>query len=253
MGMTSPFPEPESPDLESFMVYARVEIIAMLRQLMQHNVLVSAYYDKNQGCAVTALLAVNPDFEELVFDLPSEAYAARKLLASEGVIFVAFVESIKMQFTVTGAAPTQHDGKPAFRVRLPEQVLRLQRRDYFRVKTPIAKPAHCLVPMSEDNQRYEKLRMLDISVGGCALQTSAERFALKSGQDLNGCILDLPGIGGINVNIKVRHVEPMQRDPAQLRAGCEFVNVAPQARLNLQRYVNKLDAEQRKAGGVKAA
>jgi c-di-GMP-binding flagellar brake protein YcgR len=228
-------------------------MIAMLRQLREHNVLVNAYYDNNNGCAVTALLAVNPDFEEVVFDLPNEALATRRLLAAKGITFVAFVESIKLQFTVESASTTQFDGKPALRVRLPEQMLRLQRRDYFRVRTPIAKPAHCLVPHGDDGQRYEKLRLLDISVGGCALQASAERFALKNGQDLHGCILDLPGIGGVNVGIKVRHVEPIPRDPQQLRAGCEFFDIAPQARMMLQRYVNKLDAEQRKAAGARAA
>lgn len=248
MGMTTPFPEPASPELEQCIVYSRVEIVALLQSLGRQGVLVTAYFDQHAGFAVTALLAVNPQFEEVVFDNASDPVTQRRLLAAESITFVAFVDAIKLQFTAKKADATTYEDKPAFRVRLPEEVLRLQRRDFFRVKTPVSKPAHCLVPYGEDKKQYEKLRLLDISVGGMAVVTYPEKFDLPAGSRIDECFLDLPGIGSVGVSLKVRHLAPVPRDDKARAAGCEFVDLAPAARTAVQRYVNKLDAEQRKVG-----
>jgi c-di-GMP-binding flagellar brake protein YcgR len=247
MGMTTPFPEPDSPALEPYMEYARVEIIALLNRLGAHGVLTTVYYDRHAGFAVTALLKVNPEFEEMVFDNPGETAAVKRLLAAEELVFVAFVDNIKLQFKANKAEATLHDGKPAFRVRLPDAALRLQRRDFFRVRAPLGKPPFCLVPYSDDGKQYERLKLLDISIGGMALVSYPERFDLPEGKVVEDCYLDLPGVGQVAVSMKVCHVEAMPRDEKARRCGCQFVDMAPQARMMLQRYVNKLDAEQRKA------
>jgi len=252
MGQTHPFPEPDSPDLEPFMVYSRIEIVAMLRQLGERSNLTTCYFDQHAGFAVTTLLAVNPEFEEVVFDAPSEEPALRRLLTTETLVFVSFVDQIKLQFRARKAEATLFDGKPAFRVRLPQEVLRMQRRDFFRVRTPIAKPAICLVPHSVEQQgrdasrTYEKLKVLDLSVGGVAVLTYPEKFALAAGQLLHDCYLDLPGIGQLAISLKIRHVDTVDSDEQARRCGCEIVQLPPQARMMLQRYVNKVDVEQRK-------
>jgi len=60
MGMTSPFPEPESPELERFAVYSKVEIAATLRNLAVEGVLLTAYFDSDPGFLVTVVLEVTP-------------------------------------------------------------------------------------------------------------------------------------------------------------------------------------------------
>ncbi|MDZ7654053.1 MAG: flagellar brake protein [Burkholderiaceae bacterium] len=246
MGMTTPFPEPQSPELAPFTVHSRVEIIALLKSLTRGGTLTTAYFDKNAGFAVTVLLAVNPEFDEVVFDNPSDAALLRRLLAAAALTIVAFVDNIKLQFAAGAAAPTTFEGKPAFRVRLPEQLLRLQRRDSFRVRTPITRPAHCLVPYGEEGKQYEKLRLLDISVGGVAVLARPEKFELPVGARIDECFLDLPGIGSVGVSLQVRHLANPTRDDQTRSVGCEFVDIAPLARSLIQRYVNKLDAEHRR-------
>jgi c-di-GMP-binding flagellar brake protein YcgR len=246
MGQTHPFPEPEAPELERFVVYSRVEIIGMLRQLRDERVLSTVYFDDTTGFAVTLLLDVKPDFEEVIFDRAGDELAQRRLLASKRLVFVAFIDNVKLQFKAAAAEATTYDGAPAIRVRLPAEVLRLQRRDYFRVRPPLAKPAKCLVPFDEEQKQFESLRVLDISVGGLAVMTYPEKFDLPAGRIIENCILDLPGIGSVAVSLCVRHVDAVPRDDKARRCGCEFVDMAPQARVALQRYVNRLDAEARK-------
>lgn len=253
MGMTTPFPEPESPELERFAIYSRHEIAATLRQFIDENVLVTAYYDEGPGFVVTALLAVNADFEELVFDGAPDETSQRRLLGSKQIVFVAFLDHIKVQFVARHAEATAFDERSAFRVRMPDQILRLQRRDFFRVRPPMSKPATCLVPHAADAKQYESLRVLDLSVGGLAVLAYPEKFELPTNRVIENCFLDLPGIGSISVSINVRHVDRVAKDDKARRFGCEFVDMAPQARVMLQRYVNRIDAEQRKLAGARRA
>jgi len=249
--MTSPFPEPESPALERYAVYAKVEIAAMLCQLRDEGVLITAYFDQGPGFAVTVLLAVNEGFEEVIFDSASDEVAHKRLLASQQIVFVGFLDHVKLQFTARLAEATRFEDKPAFRVPLPDQLLRLQRRDFFRVRPPLSKPANCLVPYGEDSKQYESLRVLDIGVGGLAVLTYPEKFELPTGKLIERCFLDLPGVGSLSVSLNVRHIEAMPRDERARRCGCEFVDMPPQAHVMLQRYVNRIDAENRKVGGGK--
>lgn len=244
--MTSPFPEPESPELERFRVYSRAEIVGVLRSLCEAGVLMTAYFDADPGFGVTTLLAVDDGRSELVFDNLSIEIAQRRLLAAPLVTFVGFFEAIKVQFGVAGARASSFSGKPSFSVRLPQQILRLQRRDAFRVKPPLSKPATCRVPVGETKDRCESLRVLDISIGGLAVLAYPEHVSLSAGMVIEACQLDLPGVGGTSVNLRVRHVDVLPRDEKARRCGCEFVNMAPATQLMLARYVNQLDAEARR-------
>jgi c-di-GMP-binding flagellar brake protein YcgR len=251
MGMTSPYPEPESPDLERFAVYSKVEIAAMLRSLRDEGVLLTAYFDSDPGFLVTVVLDVNADFEEVIFDNAVDPLAQKRLLASKHIVFVGFLEHIKVQFVARLAEATQHDARDAFRIRLPESLLRLQRRDFFRVRPPISKPAKCLVPYGEDGKQYESLRVLDLSVGGMAVMTYPEKFDLPTDEVIENCYLDLPGVGNVGLSLIVRHVDPVPKDEKARRCGCEFVDMASATRVMLQRYINQIDAENRKVAGIR--
>ncbi len=259
MGLTSPFPEPESPELEQFIVYSRAEIAAMLRRLREANVPVNAYHDRADGLAVTEILDVLLEDDAVIIDPPSDPDAARELIAAEHVTFVAFVDNIKMQFAAHGVVAASWEGRTAARIRLPESVLRLQRREFFRVRPPISKPALCLIPYdppaerevprkptATTKQHYESLRVLDLSVGGLALLACPQALKLPHGEKIEGCFLDLPGVGSINLSVVVRNLDPIVCDDNR-RLGCEFADLSPASRMALQRYVNKVEAEMRKA------
>ncbi len=248
--MTSPFPEPDSPELEPYRVYSRADIVGMLRSLRDAGVLVTAYFDADPGFGVTTLLQVNDGNGTLIFDNLSLEVAQKRLLAAPAVTFVGFVEAIKVQFTATGTRAVSFEGKPAFAVKIPAQALRLQRRDAFRVRPPLSKPATCRVPLAEGADQFEGLRVLDISIGGLAILAYPERIDLSAGMQIDGCRLDLPGVGGADVSLRIRHVDVLPHDEKARRCGCEFVNMAPATQLMLARYVNQLDAEARRLAGA---
>jgi len=128
-------------------------------------------------------------------------------------------------------------------------MLRLQRREYFRVRTPVLGKAVCLVPQERGASKYESLQLLNISVGGLAVMSYPHNFELPVGETIRDCYLDLPGIGPINVAFRVVNIYDDEGNADARRCGCQFVDLAPQARMMVQRYVNRVEAEQRRALG----
>jgi len=229
------------------MLYSRAEICALLRRIGEERTLVTVYTGNEGEFAVTMVLNVDADFDEVNFDMPVSADAQARVLQAGELVFVIFFENVKVQFRAQKAQAMSFEGRPAFRVRLPTQMLRLQRREYFRVRTPIMGKATCLVPQKRGDSKYESLQLVNISVGGLAVLSYPQNFELPVGETIRDCFLDLPGIGPVNVSFKVVNVYDIDGAVDSRRCGCQFVDLAPQARIMVQRYVNRVEAEQRKS------
>jgi c-di-GMP-binding flagellar brake protein YcgR len=250
MSMTTPFPEPASRELERFALYGRQEIVGLLRELRDRQVLVTLYYDQSARFAVSNVLDVNDALDEVVFDCAADRSAQGALCEASEIVLVGFIDNAKVQFNLGGAEPVSHHGRAGFRVALPKYLLRMQRRSAARHRPSVDQPATCLVPIAGDPGRFEAVPVLDISVGGLAIAVHARQFEMPN-QVLSPCYLDLPEVGQVNVSLRVRYLEPIKGSGDGRRCGCEFVELGGVALRSVQRYVNRLEADN--AGSRRAA
>ncbi len=246
-------PETGIADLEPYQVYSRVEILANMRALIDQRIPVTLHFDLGEKFFVTRLLAVNPEFEELIFDLGPDNRLNELLKIAEGLTAVGFLEHIKVQFSADRAEPTQFANAPAFRMRMPRSILRLQRRNAFRARTPLAKSPMAMLPLLPDRegkQDTSRARITDISATGLAFVTPLGKPVLSAGMRLLGCRLELNEHEMIDADMEVRHVS-IYRDGAgheMCRAGCMFLPVSVAAQTVIQRYVDQLAMNERKFG-----
>lgn len=230
-------------DLERYQLYSRIEILALLRVLIERRAPITVRFDGGEDFIVSALLAVNPDFEELVFDAAAQEAANRRLLAAPRLVFSASLDGVRIQFATQRAAPTTFEALAALRVRVPDMVLRLQRRDHFRIAPPLARPLELDAPDPAGGR--VKLRVLDISCGGLAVAIAPPGVALQTGELLRGCCVELPEGARIVFDAEVRSVEPGRAPGGASRCGLRFVNLPGRALTALQRYILRLDRERR--------
>jgi c-di-GMP-binding flagellar brake protein YcgR len=249
---TTPFPEPESPELERFWIYAPVEILALLARLRSEQVEMTLFWGGDGECAVTRILDVDGIHGLVRLDLPGVDSMREAVLAAGALTCVAFIDQVKIQFSLRAPTLAAVDGGLAVQCAVPERVLRLQRREYFRVRTPQSLSASCLVPDASDGTRYESLRVLDLSVGGLAMMAYPLHVELAAATTIDRCFLDLPGVGTINVRMRIAHIEQPGKDGSR-RCGCEFVDLSPHSRMLLQRYVQRIDVEQAHRAGPRRA
>lgn len=239
-------------DDSRFELHSRTEIQFLLNGLAKAGDLITAYFNEGNDFLLTSLLQVDED--GLILDLGASAEMNRKALVAAKLILVTSHDRVKIQFSIPGVKQTTHKDRPAFAAALPAKVLRLQRRDYFRLTAPIAQPLRCklsLAPQGGGKAQQFEAQVLDISGGGIAVVSPPSGQEFSVDQVFESCELELPDIGPIRAGLRVRNVfEVTLRNGAKVkRSGCQFVDL-PGTMLNrIERYIMKVERE-RKARGA---
>jgi len=234
-------PEPHQSGHESFLVRGMPEILALMRGIRHAESLVTAYAGGAGDFFASTVLDVNALKGEFLLEagpgtvLPQEAQV---------LTVVTFLDNVKVQFEAAMLGTVGFEGHRALRVRLPSRVLRLQRRESFRVATPVLRAPVCRIPADGGRPAVE-IRVADVSCGGVALALAPGDLWLEPGDILRGCLLELPGMAPIAVSIEARHAERPEKVPgAGLRTcGCRFVDLPGPAETQIQRYVSAVERE----------
>ncbi|HEY4372989.1 MAG TPA: flagellar brake protein [Burkholderiales bacterium] len=240
-------PEPETPETEQYFTYSRREIINVIEETIASRGMVTVYFNQGEEHFVTNLLQLNPEFEELVFDAAPLALTNELITESRRTTFVSFLERIKIQFHTQRVEATFFEGKPALRTRLPESLMRLQRRNFFRVPAPIAKPLQCHIPLTGGSTLQFSVR--DLSVGGLGMIAGPASGEFKAGMVFHNCRIDLPGHGDVTVSLEVRNDQGGGPAGLSQRYGCQFLNLSGPVVSLIQRYINQLERSHRAVDG----
>jgi c-di-GMP-binding flagellar brake protein YcgR len=235
-----------------YLLHSPTEVAFVLRNAMQKGCMITVYFDMGQHFFLTSLLDVSA--KGIILDYGSDEHTNRLALQANRLICTTRVDKVKVQFPLNGLSLTQHAGRPAFFSPLPETLLRLQRREYFRLSTPIANPIVCEIPALGPEGKPATLPLIDISAGGIGLMvptSEAERFA----RDIvfANCLLRLPDEAPIKVDLQVRNsFEITTRSGNRyLRVGCEFVKLPGLHLTLIQRYITRLERERKaRASGL---
>ena len=236
-----------SEDIRPFTLSSSVEIVFQLRSLINRREMVSVYFNHGEEMLLTTLIDVDPARGEFSFDIGSNDDANARLLKSERAVFVAAPDGVKTQF-VCGPFRTGSDANgQVIRCALPPDVIKLQRREYFRVETPIANPVICQIQQPQ----AVKLPLHDISLGGLSLVASQAMREFERMTLLVDCRIALPGFGALIFDMEARNLRALiNRNGSQLNLiGCRFVRLDGKAESLLQRYMNQLERERRNLAG----
>ena len=240
-------PEPETPEFEQFQTYSRREIINVLEDIIARNALVTVHFNQGEDSFVTNLLHVNPEFEELVFDAAPDQAMATRLAQSRRISYVTFIDQIKIQFHTELVESTSFDGRPALRTRLPDSLLRLQRRNFYRVPAPAkSTPLMCEIPLP--GAAPVRFAIGDISVGGVGMIAGPALAEFSSGTIFHDCTIELPGHGSFTTSLEIRNnkgLSPGSGNPERFRYGCQFLNLSGPVVSLIQRYINQLERTRR--------
>ncbi|MFB9126302.1 flagellar brake protein [Paraburkholderia dipogonis] len=217
-----------------------LQIAVCLRQLVTGQDFVTVEFGGRQ--IVTQILDVDSRNARFVFDAGSVADDNDALPAARQLTFRSLPGGIRTEFTTLDATPTQFDGLPAFEAPLPALLHYVQRREFFRVQTPVLDPYIASGPYADSGSF--RLELQDLSLGGIALKTADERFgSLERGTVLRDVALQLGGFGMLRLDLGIvapRQVRTAKGD-RRFVIGCKFVATPGSAERTLQRVVTQLE------------
>jgi c-di-GMP-binding flagellar brake protein YcgR len=230
-----------------YLVHSVAEIVQILRQACDRAAMLTASFGDGSAFALTSVLEVQPDEDQVLLDMPGQREVVPALLATDLVTLTTQLDGIKIKFQVPGLERAEHDGRDALAAALPESVVRLQRREYFRVPCPMANPPKCAIPhMVRGEARRAEFDVIDVSLGGLALMARPGELAFETGNEIKDCTITLPGEGMFATTLEVRNVRNVElRSGHALRVGCRFITPPADGITRLQRYTMKIERERK--------
>ena len=233
-------------DISGFVTSARPDVIAILDHIVARRALVTVYFGNPCEHIITNLLNLNPGFEELVFDRAQDDGKNQRLIRASQTDFVTFADDIKIQFSATRPETTTYAGRPALRTRMPQSLLRFQRRDSYRVPAPRSGPLTCEINLAGGTPA--KFAVTDLSVGGIGVLTGPVQPEFQPGAVFPHCRVELPGHGNFVTALEIKHNKTGKLATlGQWRHhyGCQFHNLSGPVVTQIQRYINQLERSRR--------
>lgn len=230
--------------LAEFRVTASGEIRALLKQLMDD--VVPLNLSASDGSAYTTTLwTVDAASSRLSFTADMMAHAVHDIVEADECVAVAYLDRIKVQFDVSDLVLVQGHKASVLQARVPREMFRFQRRNTFRVRTiertsPTASFRHPSIP-----DMSLALRVLDVSIGGCALLHPADVPNLQPGAVIRGVRLSLDAETQIDAGLMLHHVTSTGAENGSVRLGCEIVGMTPAAQRALQLYIDQTQKRRR--------
>lgn len=225
-------------DEEQFEVQSPREIYFILRDIEKNATRAALYYDKRKEFILTSVIDVDED--GIWLDASQNHQENQQIANSEGCVFVSSHHQAKVQFEIARVELTTLDNLEAFYLPLPESLLRIQRRDFFRLFLP-AGALKCIMTLAGDPPRRRELSVRDISRGGIALYCDENDPDLQPGKIIPGCRIRLDEDTELHVGLQVRYlsVTRLQSGGGRGCAGCGFTDLDGKMGILLQRYITQ--------------
>lgn len=223
-----------------FLIHSKREIQFVLHGIAQKGSRIVLYYDEGNSFILTTALAV--DNQGLWLEPGPTHKDTLRLAKSKKIIFISSHQQVKVQFVSHHAESVLFKNTNAIYLPLPDTLLRLQRRDYYRLVTPAVHPLKCSIPGAHQHfSQKREMVIMDISSGGIALVCETEDTELVPGKVYPDCKIPLPDETTIIAAIQVMNnfVVTTPSGSTYKRAGCQFVNLDGKMEIQLQRYITQ--------------
>ncbi len=229
---------------DSYTIHNESDIQFVLRGIMQEKTLITLYFNQGDSFILSSILAIDPINKKMILDYGNDEKLNRKALNTAKLTCVTSQAKVKVEFKCNSIKKIQFQDDSAFIVNLPESLMRMQRRDFFRITTPSVKPLICTIPLPKEYKpKTAEVVLLDISCGGIAVIDQHPIVSFDPETVFKNCQITLPEIGTITVDIKVKNTyeAKLHNEVTCKRAGCEFIKPSTKEIAMIQRYIIKLE------------
>jgi len=235
---TSPAPlEGMNAALEEFRIASPRDVGMLLKQLLDGAVVLSLH-GSDGSVFRSAIWTMDSARATIGFNADPNDPAMQSILHSHEVTVVGYLDSVKVQFEIRNPVLVHGNRASVLSCPFPREMYRFQRRNAFRVRplmrsAPVARFRH---PDQQDGEG--ELRILDLSISGCALFLPSDQQPLTVGVTLAGARMELDEDTRVEINLRLQHVTSINNDGRGVRLGFEFVRPNGDTVRTLQRFID---------------
>ncbi|MDP1665436.1 MAG: flagellar brake protein [Methylobacter sp.] len=232
-------------DISSFSVQNPKQIINHLSLLVKNKCLLSARFGTNNESYITTLLSVNEGDNSVILDYGPKEDLNQRILNAGRVSFDTDYNGIKVSFTGAALKKITHKRDAAFSMPIPKSLYWMQRREYYRVKSPLSKSSYCQLII--EGREPVNLKLYDISLTGFAMLNVSKEVSelLIPGTSISQgkLILSDVGEGMISFEICAKYIINPEKLQKIQKIGCKFIKLARPVEEIVQRYMHQIQRE----------
>lgn len=227
------------------------EVEFCLGLLVKRRSIITAYIDTGEQFFLTSVLAIDIAERKILLAPAQHEDNKAPALAARKITLVTNLDRVKIQIRLAPLEKRQYQGQNLLAAPLPDALLRLQRREFFRLEPPLSTPIFCKLAIHSEGGRISRtfeLPLSDISSGGVSLAATVDMAHYFERDTLfQNCRLELPGDSVILVDLRIRKaIELSDRNgDHSLRVGCEFINLTGARLCQVERYIARVERERK--------
>ncbi|WP_262965374.1 flagellar brake protein [Methylobacter psychrophilus] len=235
------------PDEQQFVIHNVKAIIHILAELLKDNTMLKVSFNNGNDVYLTTVISIDEKNLAVHFDISCDEAFNNRLIASQHVAFIK-EDGIEIRWVSTKLSMINLVGGNAIKIGLPKSLVRLQRREFYRIDTPIATPVLCQIPVLDgtntEMSKILELPLVDISVGGVGVMAADPLDpAISIGIVFSDCKMDYPEIGMASLALQVQRIQPMpvKDGSTKHRIGFQYIAPSPGNERLIQLYTYQLE------------
>lgn len=231
---------------ENYWLDHRPTIVRILQELQQQKAIVSLCLERGGDFLLSTIVDVDVDKGLLLLEQGVDQEFNQLILAAGKVLCSSTHDQIHIEFNGTMLQSAKFGEEAVFQVAIPKDMLRLQRRQAYRLSISVVNPLTCLIDLPEG--RTLEATIVDISIGGIGILAYEGKGLLHTNETYHGCRIELPGAGTYALSLQVCSTMDvtLRNGRTTYRAGCKFIDLPASVETEIQRYINRVERERRK-------
>jgi len=239
------------PDIEKYLVRNQKKILTYLKLLLKERCLISASFGKDHKATfLTAIIDIDKEKQRLTLDCGPKEYLNKRLLNSASIKCRTKYQGIDVIFEGKQIKKSGVPGQPAFSIPIPGSIFWVQRRQFYRVKSPLSYNSYCILSYKENDSAEEKtiqLKLNDLSASGISILNESTELSKKllPAAIFNNCKLVLESENNLKLDLEIRHKRAQNHNqPGKIDIiGCYIINPTPRLESTLLRYMHHIESE----------
>jgi c-di-GMP-binding flagellar brake protein YcgR len=240
-------------DLSSFSIRNQRQIISNFVLLLKSKCLIHARFGKNNESYLTTLLGINEETNTVFLDYGPKDYINQQIVNADKVFFETEYKGIRVSFTGTALKKVTHKGDQLFSMSIPKSLFWMERREYHRVKIPLAKPSYCQFTI-KDREPFN-LKIFDLSLSGFSVLAQDEeafnQMLLEMTFEQSKLILFETGEYLVSCEIRYNHIINPDKLQKTHRNGYKFIKLSRLTEEAIQGYMQKIQRDDLQDGMLK--
>jgi c-di-GMP-binding flagellar brake protein YcgR len=233
----------------TFLIRNPEQILGKLSILLKKKCLITVCFGDNEDSFITTILDIYSKNNQLFFYYGPKEKLIGELLDSLTVTFKTEYLGVKVAFGTTQLTRVWHQGVMVFATPIPDSLLWVEARAFYRVKLPSKKPSYC--QLTPPHQPPINLMVYDISVAGFSVLVKvetdgvAEMMVIGARFEHGKLILADTGEGAVSFDVLSEYIINTEGSTRVDKIGCKFTKISPAFENAIQRHMQKIERESR--------